>query len=435
MKYAENIEGFLTAFGPEPLSDGDLDRFYYSETMETRTGDKHDSPIDDIYDGCLENASTAYLLLGHKGCGKSTELNVLKDRLEVQGYRVGVVRCALEMDLIAPVAWDLLVLMAGKLLVIADEADCAVAPEIIASIASFWDDTEETKEIVKEEKASIEAGLEAKTPGLLKILLSLFAKVSAEIKIGETTRKEIHSTVERRISNWVQYIRYIADAIARKLGGKRPILIIEDVDKIDPKYVWELFYNYVAILSQMSFPVIYTFPISLSYSPKCSALDGYFTKKTLPMIKIRDAEGKRHRSGMDAIRRIVAKRADIKLFDAATLTLMIDKTGGSLRDLFAVITNAGKRAHRRGSLKIQKQDAVRALEELKSSLTRRIERKDYKFLQDIRAGNKTTIEDREMLLDMMQASVVLEYNGKRWHDVHPLVSDFLEEHVGDADAL
>lgn len=37
------------------------------------------------------------------------------------------------------------------------------------------------------------------------------------------------------------------------------------------------------------------------------------------------------------------------------------------------------------------------------------------------------IEDKEMLLRMPQASVVLEYNGKRWHNVHPLVVQFFKE--------
>ena len=32
-----------------------------------------------------------------------------------------------------------------------------------------------------------------------------------------------------------------------------------------------------------------------------------------------------------------------------------------------------------------------------------------------------------MLLRMLQASIVLEYNGKRWHNVHPLVIRFLKE--------
>ena len=41
--------------------------------------------------------------------------------------------------------------------------------------------------------------------------------------------------------------------------------------------------------------------------------------------------------------------------------------------------------------------------------------------------NKERIEDKEMLLKMLQASVVLEYNGKRWHNVHPLVVKFFKE--------
>lgn len=47
-------------------------------------------------------------------------------------------------------------------------------------------------------------------------------------------------------------------------------------------------------------------------------------------------------------------------------------------------------------------------------------------MKNIYSGDKETIEDKEILLKMLQASVVLEYNGKRWHNVHPLVIEFLE---------
>lgn len=73
------------------------------------------------------------------------------------------------------------------------------------------------------------------------------------------------------------------------------------------------------------------------------------------------------------------------------------------------------------------EDADRALEELKTSLTRRIERKDYEFLLNICGGNREVIEDKKMLLNMLEASVVLEYNGKRWHNVHPLVVQFFKD--------
>lgn len=92
-----------------------------------------------------------------------------------------------------------------------------------------------------------------------------------------------------------------------------------------------------------------------------------------------------------------------------------------------MINTSAKRAERRDSETISMEDAQRALEEIKTSLTRRIEEKDYKFLLNIYNENKERIEDKEILLKMLQASVVLEYNGKRWHNVHPLVVDFFKE--------
>ena len=48
------------------------------------------------------------------------------------------------------------------------------------------------------------------------------------------------------------------------------------------------------------------------------------------------------------------------------------------------------------------EDAERALEELKTNLTRRIEEKEYNFLLNIYNGNKERIENKEMLLEMLQ---------------------------------
>lgn len=196
---------------------------------------------------------------------------------------------------------------------------------------------------------------------------------------------------------------------------------------MNPEDAWEVFYNYAAILSGMPFPVIYTFPIGLSYDARFSAMESYFIPKTLPMIKIETIEGKLFSEGIAVIREIVEKRADLNLFETEVLERLIRYTGGSLRDLFHTINAAAKRAERRGSDAISMEDARRALEELKTSLTRRIEKKDYEFLLNICKGNKELIEDKENLLRMLQASVVLEYNGKRWHNVHPLIVEFFEE--------
>ena len=59
-----------------------------------------------------------------------------------------------------------------------------------------------------------------------------------------------------------------------------------------------------------------------------------------------------------------------------------------MRDLFFAINLSAKRAERRNASIISIEDSERALEELTTSLTRRIEQKDYEFLLNIYEGNK-----------------------------------------------
>ena len=74
VKYANDLHGIITAFKAAPLDGNDLDKFY-CETMETRTGDKYSSPIQDIYEACkMPSDRNAFLLLGHRGSGKVQNL-------------------------------------------------------------------------------------------------------------------------------------------------------------------------------------------------------------------------------------------------------------------------------------------------------------------------------------------------------------------------
>ena len=332
MKRANRISEIINAFSPEPLKVDQMAEFYCDDTMEYRMSDKYSSPIEDIFEICQEeNSHSAFLLLGHKGCGKSTELNRLSNDLHVKGYQVKTIVCSMDLDMFNIVYSDLFILMGEALLEIAEES------------------------------------------------------------------------------------------------GKAPVIIFEDLDKLNPEDAWNVFYNYASVLSGMPFSVIYTFPIALSYDTRFSAMEAYFITKTLPMIKIETIEGNPYEEGIRVIREIVEKRADLQLFKEGVLESLIRYSGGSLRDLFQMINSSAKRAERRGSERIFMEDAERALEEVKTSLTRRIEKKDYDFLVHIYQGNKELIEDKQMLLKMLQASVVLEYNGKRWHNIHPLVARFFAE--------
>lgn len=367
------------------------------------------------------------MLLGHKGCGKSTELNKLSSRFLAEGYPVRTIICSTDLDLFNIVYSDLFILMEEALLDIAEEYECKIELDILQDIVEFWDECTETKITTENTEGSVEAGVKAETPAVLSGILKIFANVKANLKYNEETRTEYRKKISVRSSDWIRLLSQVSDKIKEKTGGKTPIIIFEDLDKLNPEDAWKVFYNYAALLSGMSFPVIYTFPIGLSCDTRFSAMDSYFITKNLPMIKIETLEGEPFEDGINVIKDIVKKRADLALFEEDVLDSLIQYTGGSLRDLFHAINSCAKRASRRKSSTISMEDAERALEELKTSLTRRIEQKDYEFLANIYNGDKELIENKAMLLKMLQASVVLEYNGKRWHNVHPLVAKFLKE--------
>ena len=424
MKYANQVSEMLNVFSQAPLQVSQMAEFYCKNTMEYRTSDKYSSPIEDILEECKDSERYgAFLLLGHRGCGKS---NKMSEQQSFDGYSVKIINCARDLDLLNLVHSDLFILMGEALLNIAKELECKIKEDILKKIMHFWDEGTEYSECKETVGNSVEAGIEAKTPKILSILQT-FAKIKTDLKYNEEIRVEYRRKISVRTSEWMALLGLVSEEIAKKTDGKHPIIIFEDLDKLNSEDAWKVFYNYVALLSGMSFPVIYTFPIALSYDPKFAAMESYFTVKTLPMIKIATIENKPFKEGIAVIREIVEKRANLELFEENTLEKMIQYTGGSLRDLFYVINASAKRAERRESKTISMEDMERALEELKTSLTRRIEKKDYEFLLNIYKGNKEMIENKEMLLKMLQASVVLEYNGKRWHNLHPLVAKFFKD--------
>lgn len=429
MKFAERIIDIPNAFDPSPLNDEQLSRFYYEETMCVRTGDEYMSPIADICDACKQPSEhNTFLLLGHKGCGKSTELNHMSAKLKQDGYQVLTIECGVDLDLNNPLYADLLILMGEALLRIADQVGCELDANTVQTVRDFWSIEQEKCTTVADSAAiQIEGGASAETPGIIESLLKIFLKVKADLKFNEENRNIYREKVAKRAGDWILALKGIADKITNRLNGKQPIIIFEDLDKLNPDDAWKVFYSYAKTLTGVPIPVIYTFPIALSYDPRFAALESFFTPKTLPMIKLENIDGSFNDSGYSTILNIIEKRTHKELFADGVLKLLISQTGGSLRDLFFAINSSAQRAVRRGSQTIELEDADRALEQLKTSLTRRIELKHYEFLTDIIKGNREQIQDREMLLEMLQANTVLEYNGKRWHNVHPLVVQFLKD--------
>ena len=433
MKRATAIADIPNAFPPTPLANEELEQFYDADTMFVRTGDRNDSPIDDIYDHCTDSSNSmerAVLLFGHRGCGKSTELNRMKQNLTDEGYQVRIIDCWTVLDMCNMKYTDILILLGDALLDIADKIKCRVPEETIKRIVDFWR-ASGVETIVDNLDRSLGAsgGISLATPpSLLQGLLGFFFDIKADLKQSSTTSVEYKKQIERSLPEWNRIIRELADTIAGKLDGRQPIIIFEGLDKLDsvsPDKAWDLFSVHGGQLSSYSFPIVYTFPIALSYAPRFHAVESYFRYFIMPMIKLHFIDGRECTEGTQTIRKIVEMRADPALFAGKSLDLAIQKTGGCLRDLFNVIRSAGTFARRGKKDQIDEDMVRRALEKYKSDISRRIEGEQHDFLVEIYNGMHMEIQNKPMLLQMMQANAVLEYNGRRWHDVHPLIADYL----------
>ena len=442
LKVARNMAEMQDAFDAMALSTReDMERFYV-ETMEARTGNPNKSPIVSIEKACRTPRDRgAMLLLGHRGCGKSTELNDMKLRLEAEGRPVEIIQCEERLPLEnKPRFSDLLILMGETLYQMALDRDISISSDTLESIQNFWTPTVRVTEKVKEEEIAVGAGVEIGPPGLLKTVTNLFVKLNSDLKFNDTVRENSETRMENHYADWRRILRRLSDSIWRKVR-KQPVLIFEGLDHLENlEEARDLFFSHADKLTDVSFPVIYTFPIALYYHKEFVSFKHLFhLVAVFPMLKLETWDGKAYPDGPARLREIVGRRAKVGgqaeggLIDPDALELMIAKTGGSLRDLFQAIREAAEQADYRGYRThnphemITVRDAEEALKEVQSDLTRRIEGDEHRFLAEICAGKRREIEDSKTLLDMLQARAVLEYNGERWFNVHPLVTDYLEE--------
>ena len=428
---AEKLGEMLKTFSKESLNEYEFSKFYYDNTMPIRTGDATASPLEDLFDECTTPfTKNAHLLMGHRGCGKSTELINLKKRFEQAGQPTCIIDFPVETDFLQATCWDVMLLITEGLCKIVDEQGLDVPTGTMTAVLNYL-----KKDEVKINDASIlgeigvSGGIEAKTPAIIKGVLNAFASFKIELKASGSTRTIITEKMEKRAKEWIDYIKEISDHIITGLSGKRPILIFENIDKYQPPDKALDIFQY-PYLSEMPFPVIYTFPISLYYDTRFAFIKNNYKPHTLPMIKVSNVDKSENLEGIGIIREIVKLRAELSLFYDEALIRLIRQTGGVLRDLFECIISAARRANRRGSERIEMEDSDWALSKLSEELSRQITMPDNDKLVNIYKDPmyRVLIEDLQFLLNKMQNLVVLEYsNGIRWHNLHPMVEELLKE--------
>ncbi|CAN2042105.1 Orc1-like AAA ATPase domain-containing protein [Candidatus Magnetomoraceae bacterium gMMP-15] len=423
---------------PSPLK-GEYLKEFYIETNEGR--DPYKNPRFILKRELDINDCMPMLFYGHRGCGKSTELNKLVEELGDEFFTVSF-SVVQEMNHVSARADDLILVIAERILHSALSAKLELKQSLIEPVLEYFKECVITSENNQRIYGKLET--EAKAKGAVPFLLKLLLRFKGEIKYDTYSKHSTVATIRKRPADLLENTNTLIEAVQSSLNkqNKRLLIIVEDLDKLDLKQAREIYVNQSRLLTGIIANIIYTIPVFLFHSPDADAFRHNFSKiVALPMIKVRESDGKQSK-GLEIIKQILYKRIDEKLIDEEAVNILIQKTGGVLRHVFEVIYSAidmtieiiplTKKHIEYGLLQIRKNfwqqvsmpfepvpGGPKSVNELYDRLT--------EYAQDQKKGIKIQPLTDPINQILLKSCALVEYNGEGWFGVHPLIIDNLKE--------
>ena len=410
MNPASTLEDVIFLFDPlKSLSEPEeLQKFYLDRGADVRSHFSLMLRANDI----RNNNPVKLLFTGHKGAGKSTEINKLILDLNELFFVVKV--------------------QTGQ------RPDVTYVDMLLKTAISLFREATD-QEVIKKAPAQIAAGLwedialfmerriygDLRLPDSSSALKEFTAKINLygvelenKFELEPDSRARIRQLTENQIAEITSKIDLVADQIRLRYG--RPVLFIfEDTDRLDHAVAKELFYERAATFTKFRASAIFLLVIGLRYSDKFTGtLQNFQAYKMLPNIKLTQRDGTPYPAGAAFLKELILTRLDESLIAPDALELVIQNSGGLLRTLIALVRDGALVAASRNALQIERQDVERASNRLRSNFM--LEAKDYVFLAQ-RHADKLLDADPETQA-LLEKLALLEYaNDKDWCDVHPLL--------------
>lgn len=428
---------------PRPLAESELAAFY----QESDAGrDELNSLREQLKDQFEKSTSVwRVLVYGHRGCGKSTELNKLKGQLGPNWFIVGF-SIQDYLPAVGIKAEDILLAIAAAIFDKAskEQPPLEVDEKLLKSVHSFFSDATITETNDRQSELKMEAGAGVKEGGFWSKLLGLHASLKAELNFGSKSEQSLVSKIRRKPSELVFALDSVIETVrlALEKQQRKLLIIVEDLDKIGLAEAHDIFVKNAILLAQPKANIIYTIPLFTFYSSEADAIRSQFQERLpFPMLKVVDLQGNKA-PGYDIVHKIVRKRVAPGVLDDSALDLLIRGTGGVLRNLFeALHMVAGFRNIKGG--KIQRDDIRAALDRMSVDIGVQIgwplddkgQRKDPKDLYDKlaaiardQAAKKRVLPQNDPTHEvLLKSGALIEYNGQRWLGVHPLARKYLAD--------
>lgn len=424
-----------------PLEMDEINNFYYDADKAREKLSARRKLMNQIIGKTEVQQNGHFLFVGSTGSGKSTELHYLQKDLE-KDFAVVSYSIFTELNPQSINYVELFIVQMEKLFSYAEEKQLYIDPDLLQRITD-WTKTEEIQHGKdKHFSAQVSAGINSKFG--IPYLQELFFKLKGVAKTTQSFKTTIKESIEPKLGDLIAFGNELIEDIRMKMqeqGKKDIIILVDDIEKIELKLAQDLFYDHTQQLVQLNISIVYVFPVWLYYHIRFKAVRNFFTDVVeLPMIKVTEKDGTPYETGIDALRQMVYKRMDKDLFASPyILTYFINMSGGIIRDLFNMISDAAYYDKEMEHPVITEDGFTYAFQQLKKEYDNTIadymdadgkvtHKADeyYKALVELVNNPKKAIDNSEIAMHLRQNLCVLSYNGEGWCDVHPVMKKILE---------
>jgi hypothetical protein len=399
-----------------PLRDDQLEHFYVARSEDSS---RLDMLKQELLIGAEKGLNTKFLVTGHLGCGKSTEINrlvkdiadesTLRESLFVVSYSASDVLDLQDVDY-TDIAFSIVAGVYERL----GELDITFSSEAIERITE-WINTEVETFTSKTLGAELDVG---GGTGFGR-LLGLMNLIGIRITGGGSHSKEVRRRVKKRAPELRKLVNDLM-AELHELTGMSVLLVIDDLDKLRRDDALQVFREDGPFLTLLDCLAVYTAPISMLYQLGESPSFEQYQHYPVPMFKVATANGSGESSDLDRLVEMVYRRVAPELFAPRIVEKMALSSGGVVRHLIKMVQDSCLYCNTFQHPLIDQEVFNWVLERFKEDYSRWLGRADYEVLQHIHRTK--SCRNAEEAWEYLQSLCVLEYsNGGYWYDLHPVV--------------
>jgi len=406
---AHDLKQVIRFFDPtKPLSNVEELRVWYVERADTPRG-----RLRILLE--TQEEPQKVLFVGHRGSGKTTELNKLALELEAGFHTIGF--NALEITgRTSPEYEDLMLAISTRVTRYCIEEKLIRRP-IAEPAERLWKDLygwwqrlvagQEFKPAKPEENVGVK-------------LQTILGQLELGVRQSSRTREDIKNLLNQQMPELIQRLNWVIEQ-AEADRARKLLIVVEGLDKVDLEAAGNIFRDHAQTITAPKAHMIFTFPLALRHSDDFNTVRLSFPEvRFLHNFRTHHADGEADDAGLGALHRIVEARADLGLFEDGALDLLLRSNGGIPVWLVVLVRSAALYALERGSGRISVEDAENAVKELRHDTLAPLSPKDRETLRSRHRDRRLARDSSHQRLIYL-GSLIEYQNGAPWCDAHPVL--------------